>query len=211
MLDAHTHEPDSALERFAGRATAWAERWMPDAFVFALAATLIVAVAAILVDPAARQSPVRVVDAWGNGFWSLITFTLQMTMIIVGGYVLATSPPVHRIICRLAATPRSAKGAVVLVALVAMITSLVNWGFSLIVGAVLAREVARRMPSADYRALSASSFLGLGTVWAQGISGSAALQMARASSMPPRLAQIAGEIPLTETIFRWQSLVCVVV
>jgi short-chain fatty acids transporter len=65
------------------------------------------------------------------------------------------------------------------------------------------------VPGADYRALGASSFLGLGTVWAQGLSGSAALQMARASSMPPRLAQIVGEIPLTGTIFRWQSLVCV--
>src|SRR5918992_642926 len=184
----------SGLERFAQRATAWAERWMPDAFVFALGATLIVLVAAFLVDPAARQSPLRLVDAWGNGFWSLIPFTLQMVMIIVSGYVLASSPPVFRLIVRLAGVPRSAKGAVLLVALVAMLTSLLNWGFSLIVGAVLAREVARRVPSADYRALGASSFLGLGTVWAQGLSGSAALQMARTSSMPPALAQIVGEI-----------------
>jgi len=163
------------------------------------------------VDPGVRQSPWRVVDAWGAGFWSLIPFTLQMVMIIVGGYVLATSPPVFRLIARIAAWPRTAKGAVLLVALVAMASSLLNWGFSLIVGAVLAREVARRVPSADYRALGASSFLGLGTVWAQGLSGSAALQMARASSMPPALARITGEIPLTETTFRWQSLVCVAV
>ena len=182
---------------------------MPDAFVFALGATVVVLLASAVVDPGVRQSPWRVVDAWGAGFWSLIPFTLQMVMIIVGGYVLATSPPVFRLIARIAAWPRTAKGAVLLVALVAMASSLLNWGFSLIVGAVLAREVARRVPSADYRALGASSFLGLGTVWAQGLSGSAALQMARASSMPPALARITGEIPLTETIFRWQSLVCV--
>jgi short-chain fatty acids transporter len=203
--------PATGLEGLARRATAWTERWMPDAFVFALGATLVVFVAAFAADPVARQSPMTVVDAWGVGFWSLIPFTLQMVMIIVGGYVLASSPPVFRIIERLASWPRSAKGAVVLVAIVAMSTSLLNWGFSLIVGAVLAREVARRVPSADYRALGASSFLGLGTVWAQGLSGSAALQMARASSMPPRLAQLVGEIPLTATIFRWQSIVCVVV
>jgi short subunit fatty acids transporter len=92
-----------------------------------------------------------------------------------------------------------------------MTASLLNWGFSLIVGAILAREVARRVPMADYRALGASSFLGLGTVWAQGISGSAALQMARASSMPPALARMVGEIPLSATILRWQSLLCVAV
>jgi short-chain fatty acids transporter len=202
----------SLLERFARRTTDLAERWVPDAFVFALAATLIVAVAAWLVDPAARAAPRRIVDAWGNGFWTLIPFTLQMAMIIIGGYVLASSPPVHRAIARLAGWPTGAKGAVVLVALAAMLTSLLNWGFSLIFSAILAREVARRVPSADYRALGASSFLGLGTVWAQGLSSSAALQMARASSMPPTLARmVAGGIPLTATIFRWQSLVCVVI
>src|SRR5579864_7286077 len=201
----------TGLERLARRATAWTERWMPDAFVFALAATLVVFAAAFAADAGAREAPMRVVDAWGVGFWSLIPFTLQMVMIIIGGYVLASAPPVFRIIERLASWPRSAKGAVVLVAVVAMSTSLLNWGFSLIVGAVLAREVARRVPAADYRALGASSFLGLGTVWEQGLSGSAALQMARASSMPPRLAQLVGEIPLTASIFRWQSLACVVV
>jgi short-chain fatty acids transporter len=183
---------------------------MPDAFVFALGATLIALVAALAIDPALRAAPLKVIDAWGEGFWTLIPFTLQMAMIIVGGYVLATAPPVFRVITRLAALPRSAKGAVLLVALVAMGTSLFNWGFSLIVSAILAREVARRVPAADYRALGASAFLGLGTVWAQGLSGSAALQMARASSMPPRLVEIVGgPIPLTETIFRWQSLVAV--
>ena len=95
--------PPSALERFAHRATALAERWMPDAFVFALAATLIVLAAALVVDPAMRAAPLDLVAAWGGGFWSLIPFTLQMTMIIVTGYVLATAPPVFRAIRALAA------------------------------------------------------------------------------------------------------------
>jgi short-chain fatty acids transporter len=200
------------FERFAARATAIAEVWMPDAYVFALAATALVTVAAFVVDPAVRDAPGRLIDSWGDGFWSLIPFTLQMAMIIVGGYTLASAPPIFRLITWMAGKPRSAKGAVLLVALVAMSSSLLNWGFSLIVSAILAREVARRVPAADYRALGASAFLGLGTVWAQGLSGSAALQMARASSMPARLAEIVGgPIPLTETIFRWQSLVAVAI
>jgi short-chain fatty acids transporter len=202
----------SAIERFARRATALAERWMPDAFVFALAATIVVLGGALLVDPAVRAAPGTMVDAWGKGFWSLIPFTLQMSMIIVTGYVLASAPPVFRAIAALAGTARSPKGAVVLVALAAMGTALLNWGFSLVFAAILAREVARRVPTADYRALGAASFLGLGTVWAQGLSGSAALQMASAASMPAKLVELlGGPIPLTETIFRWQSLVCVLV
>ena len=203
---------EGRVERLARWATALAERYVPDAFVFALAATLVACVAAVAVDPAVRRAPLRLVDAWGDGFWALVPFTLQMTMMIIGGYVLATSRPVHGAIVALASRARSPKGAVLLVALLAMLTSLLNWGFSLIFSAILAREVARRVPNADYRALGASSFLGLGTVWAQGLSGSAALQMATPSSMPPALAQlVGGGIPLTETIFRWQSLVCVAV
>jgi len=184
---------------------------MPDAFVFALAATLVTLAAAWSVDPAIRQSPLALVDAWGSGFWTLIPFTLQMSMMLIGGYVLASSPPVFRLIGRIASWPRTSKGAVLLVAIVSMVTALLNWGFSLIGTAVLAREVGRRMPRADYPALASCSVLGICTVWAQGISSSPALQMARASSMPPQLFQIAGEIPLTATIFRWQSIVCVLV
>jgi short-chain fatty acids transporter len=187
------------------------EQWMPDAFIFALGGTLVIAVAAFLVDGAMRAEPLRIIDTWGSGFWSLIPFTLQMTMMIVSGYVLATSPPIFRLIQRLASQPRTAKGAVMLVAFFSMLSSLLNWGFSVIFGAVLAREVARRVPKADYRALGAASCTGLGTVWAQGLSGSAALQMASAASMPPALVKLVGVIPLTETIFRWESVVCVVI
>lgn len=199
------------LERLARRFTALAERHMPDAFVFALAATLLAVGAAFVVDPAVRADPTVVVLAWGNGFWELTKFTLQMSMIIVGGYVLASSPPVARLVDWLAARPRTGPGAITTVALAAMLTSLFNWGFSLIFSALFAKAVARRLPGVDYRALGAASFLGLGTVWAQGLSGSAALQMASAASMPKALAETIGPIPLSETIFRGQSLVCVAV
>jgi short-chain fatty acids transporter len=203
---------EGMVERMARRATALAEEYIPDAFVFALAATLAACAAAVAVDPAIRRSPLRLVDAWGDGFWTLVPFTLQMSMMIIGGYVVATSPPVGRVIGRIAGVPRSPRGAVALVAFVAMSSSLLNWGFSLIFSAMLAKEVGRRLPAADYRALAASSFLGLGTVWAQGLSGSAALQMATPTAMPPRLAElVGGSIPLTSTIFRPQSLACVAI
>jgi len=165
----------------------------------------------MVLDPAVRAAPHTLVLAWGNGVWTLIPFTLQMSMMLIGGHVVASSPPVFRGIGWLASQPRTAKGAVLLTAVFSMVTGLANWGFSLVGTAVLAREVGRRMPLADYRALSACSVLGLCTVWAQGLSSSPALQMARASSMPERLYRIAGEIPLTETIFRWEGLVAIVV
>ena len=42
------------------------------------------------------------VKAYGTSFWSLIPFTMQMALIVIGGYVLATTPAVAKIIDKLA-------------------------------------------------------------------------------------------------------------
>ena len=217
----HGVEGEGPLARIALRFTAFTEKWLPDAFGFVLVGTFIVLLFGLFTgepllkrpdDPAATKG-FGMVDAWGVGFWSLITFTLQMAMIIIGGYAVATSGPVARLITRLARIPKSPRGAVAFVAAVAMFASYLNWAFSLIFAAILAREVARNVPKADYRALGAMAFLGLGTVWAQGLSGSAALQVASASSSPAPVQEViragghaSGLIPLTDTIFTWQAI-----
>jgi short-chain fatty acids transporter len=196
--------------------TAWTERWVPDAFIFALLATLIVTSAAVSATP---STIAQVVDAWGRGFWELIPFTLQMSLVIITGHVLATSGPIGRLIRAIASWPRSPRGAVALVTLFALASAWINWGFSLVFSAVLAREMARRVEGVDYRALAAASFLGLGSIWAQGLSGSAALQMATAGALPPQIRDIVshggvvagGRITFRHTIFLWQSLVAVAI
>src|SRR5262245_461720 len=196
--------------------TDWTERWVPDAFVFALIATVVVVFAALVETP---STVFNIVDAWGKGFWDLIPFTLQMSLVIITGHVLATSRPMGHVIRAVASWPTTPRGAVALVTFFALASSWLNWGFSLVFSAVLAREVARRMKDVDYRALAASSFLGLGSIWAQGLSGSAALQMATPGALQPSIRDIVaaggvvpgGIIGFTHTIFLWQSLVSVLV
>jgi short-chain fatty acids transporter len=180
----------------------WSERWFPDAFVFALAALLIVFAGAALLGTGLHD----LIRYFGEGFWSLIPFTMQMAIIIVGGYVVATSPPVHRLIRRLAAIPRTPKGAVAFVAFFAMATALVSWGLALIFSGILAREIVKRVRHVDYRAIGAAAYLGNCSVWALGLSSSAALLMATHSSIPPALLAISGTIPLSQTIYTWQSM-----
>ena len=209
-------ETTGFLASFALALTAWTEKWVPDAFIFALIGTLIVIVAALTATPATTG---QVIDAWGRGFWELIPFTLQMSLIIITGHVLATSRPMRHVIRTIAAWPTSPRAAVALVTFFALVTSWINWGFSLVFSAVLALEVARRVRGVDYRALAAASFLGIGSIWAQGLSGSAALQMASPGALQPQIREIVaagglvpgGIIPFRHTIFLWQSLVSVVV
>src|SRR5918998_6759747 len=100
-----TEQAPGVLARAALTFTAWTERWIPDAFIFALVATVIVVFAALAATP---STPPEIVDAWGNGFWDLIPFTLQMSLIIITGHVLASSAPMGRVIRTIAGWPQSA-------------------------------------------------------------------------------------------------------
>lgn len=195
---------EGALVRIAIGFTAWAEKWFPDAFIFVAIAVVVVALAALLNG----ASPVAVSVAFGNGFWSLITFTMQMAFVAIGGYVVATSAPAQRLINWLADFPKTGVGAVGLVAFVSILASLLNWGLSLILGGLLVVALAaRRELKMDYRAAGAAAYLGLGATWAMGLSSSAAQLQANAASLPKGLLSISGVIPFSETIFMWQSMV----
>ena len=180
----------------------WSQRWFPDAFVFALVAILFVLAAGVLAGNSVRD----LVRYFGEGFWILIPFTMQMAIVIIGGYVVASSPPISRLIRWLAGVPRSPRPAVAFIALFSMLTALLSWGLSLIFSGLLVREIVKKVPDIDYRASGAAAYLGTGSIWALGLSSSAALVMATPSSIPPALLQISGVIPLSQTIYTWQSL-----
>ena len=201
---AGTASQDGFLVRVAIGFTAWAERWCPDAFIFVAIAVVVIALAAL----ANGASPMAVSQAFGDGFWSLITFTMQMAFVAIGGYVVATSGPAQRLIQRLADIPNNGVSAVGLVAAVSMLASLLNWGLSLIFGGLLVRALAERHElKMDYRAAAAAAYLGLGATWAMGLSSSAAQLQANPASLPKSLLPITGVIPFSETIFLWQSMV----
>ena len=195
---------EGLLARAALRSAAWSERWFPDAWIFAALGVLIVAIAVL----AFGATPQATVSAFGDGFWSLIPFTMQMAFVVIGGYVVATAPIVARFIEVLARVPRSGRSAICYVGLISMLASLLSWGFSLVFGGLLVRALARREElHMDYRAAGAAAYLGLGAVWAMGLSSSAAQLQANPASMPPGLLKITGVLPFSQTIFLWQSIV----
>jgi short-chain fatty acids transporter len=200
-------QDEAPLARLALRFTALAERWYPDAYVFVAMVVVIVALAAM----ARGASPFVVAKAFGDGFWSLIIFSLQISMIAINGYVVASAPPVLRLIDWSASLPRSGRAAVAFVAAVAVLLSLLNWSVSLIFSGLLARALARRAElRMDYRAAGAAAYLGLGATWALGMTSAPAQIQANAASLPKSLLAITGVIPMTDTIYLWQSIVLAV-
>jgi len=206
-----TNQTDQVKEGFMARAgfalADWSEKWFPDAYVFAIIAVVIVGVAALFMG----RTPIQIGVDFGTHFWDLVPFAMQMAFVVISGYVVASSKPVHKLIVRLSTIPKTPKTAVAFVAFFAMIASLLSWGFSLIFSGILIREVSKRVKGVDYRAIGAAGYLGLGSIWALGLSSAPALLMTTKSSIPPALYKISGTIPLTETIFTWQNLVMIVV
>ena len=204
---ARAKKPGSWLSDLGLRLSEWFEHWFPDAFSLAAVAVVAVFGATLLVG----SSPMQSAQWFGEGFWDLVAFTMQMALIILTGYAVATSGPVFAIIRRLAGIPKTGRSAAAFVGLFSMLSSLLSWSFSLIFSALLAKEVTHRVRGADYRAVGAAAYLGIGSVWALGLSSSAALIMAAPGSLPPSILQISGVIPLSQTLGLWQSIVIALV
>lgn len=183
-----------------------ARRFLPDAFVFALILVLLTLILGMLVEGA---SLFEMTTYFGNGVWDFLVFSMQMVLILVTGSALATSRPVKRFLERIASRTRTPAQAIVLVTLVMMIGCWINWGFGLIVSALLARELARNVRGIHYPLLVASAYSGF-IIWHAGLSASIPLKIAGPDAIMERFA--GGEIiPVSQTIFAWENLVLVAV
>ncbi len=85
---------------FMDRYLAWFIRWMPESFIISLLLTAVVAILALVLTdtPVWSQDPetISLVSAWTGSFWNLLEFTMQMTVLVVTGSAVASSPPAKK-------------------------------------------------------------------------------------------------------------------
>ncbi len=195
----------SRFSRAAVALNDWTERWVPGAFSIAWILTLLVFALGMTVGHAPFLT---CVGAWGDGFWELLPFSMQMCLVMVTGSMVAVSPPVARLLARLAALPRTPRQSILMMALLSMILALFHWGLSIVGSAVLVREIGRRRGDVDYRLLVAAAYLGMGTTWHAGLSASAPLLVATPGHF---MESTVGLIPVRETLFAPFNLVLVAI
>jgi short-chain fatty acids transporter len=183
------------LSRMAVRLNNWTSRWVPSAFSIAILLTLITFAIAVL---ATNYSLIECIRFWGDGFWELLAFSMQMTLIMVTGYIVVVSPVMNRILRWFATIPRSATAAVAMTALGSMLLGWINWGLSIIGSAVLVQYMAQQHKDIDYRLLVAVGYFGMGCTWHAGLSASAPVLVATPGHF---MQNEIGVIPLSQTIF----------
>ncbi|WP_048601823.1 short-chain fatty acid transporter [Rubeoparvulum massiliense] len=178
-------------------------RYLPDPYLFAVGLTLIV----FLWGMAIGNTPLQMVEHWGKGFWELLAFSMQMVMILVTGHTLANTLIFKRSLKSLAAIAKGPASAIILTTFVSAIAAWVNWGFGLVIGALLVKEVAKQVERVDYRLPIVSAYSGF-LLWHGGFSGSIPLTIATEGHFSE---DIIGIIPASETIFAPFNLIIVLV
>lgn len=190
------------LNHIAKPFTRLVDRYLPDPFIFVLLLTLITFVIANVFTSASTE---QVLSAWGGGFWNLLQFAMQMLLVLLTGYMLASTPAISRALNWLAKFANSAPKAILLVTFISLLASWLNWGFGLVIGALFAKAIARQT-LVDYRLLVASAYSGF-IVWHGGLAGSIPLTIATDNHFS---AQSIGVISTSETLFSSFNLAIVI-
>ncbi|MBI4456836.1 MAG: short-chain fatty acid transporter [Acidobacteria bacterium] len=183
------------MERVIAAITRWSTRWIPNAFVIACLLTLFTFTMVLF---ASHKTPVEALGYWTQGFWQLLEFAMQMSLIVLTGYMVAVSPPASRLLNALAGVPKTARMTVGLMGLVSMGLSWVHWGLGLVGAPIFLRFLIRKHPDVDYRLVVAAGYLGLACTWHAGLSGSAPLLMATPKHF---MEGQVGLVPMSTTTF----------
>ncbi|MGN1143926.1 MAG: short-chain fatty acid transporter [Anaerovoracaceae bacterium] len=194
------------FKKFTNGCVRVVNRWLPDPFLFAIILTIVVFIASML---GTQQGPLQLVQAWGqdSGFWGLLAFSMQMALVLVLGSAMASATVCKKALGAIASTAHDKKSAIIIVTFVSTICCWLNWGFGLIAGALLAKEVARRVKDVDYPLLIAAAYSGF-VIWHAGLSGSIPLQLASTTT----ILDIEYTAPTSETLFHPMNLaMCIII
>lgn len=183
------------------------QNFLPDPFIFALILSAIVFILGIAFN---GETPMQMVLHWGDGFWGFLGFSMQMVLVIVLGNAVATAPVFKKIIKKIAGVPKTPRQAVAFVTVVSGIACMIQWGFGLVIGAIFAKEVAKKVKKVDYRLLIASAY---STFLLTVLTSSITL---KAASNPEELERVTSGvvkavIPLSKTAYHPATLGALVV
>ena len=193
------------IESLANASTMVMQKFLPDAYIFAVILTIIVFIASLI---ATKQNFISIVGHWGKGVWSLLAFSMQMVLVLVTGHVLALSPPFKKLLDYLSNIPKTPYQGIALVSIISYTACILNWGFGLIIGAIYAKEIAKKVKAIDYRLLIASAYSGF-VLWHAGFSGSVPLVIA-GGDLSATGGSLTEAVPVSHTLFSSYNIFIVV-
>lgn len=185
---------------FITRLTNFSQRYVPDAMVFVMVLTVIVYLLAMFLT---GSGPIKTIDFWTQGFWALLTFSMQMTLLLITGYVVADSKPVKKVIRALASIPKTPAQAIIFITVFAIVTWWLHWGVGMMASIVLGREMALIFKGKGLHYPSIVAAIYVAIVACNGPAQAGPLLVATKGHF---MEKVTGIIPLSETVFHPQLL-----
>ena len=182
------------LRRVANFLVKVVEKWMPDPYIFAAILTMVVYVMGLVFT---KTTPLNLVDMWAKGLWGLLVFTMQISIALVLSTAVIRTKPVERLLKWFSGFATNPILAYFITCFLGGLFSLFSWAAGLIVGAFVAKEMAKNVKGCHYPLLVASGYSGF-MIWHMGYTSSVALAIATPGHF---LEKIVGIIPTSQTIF----------
>lgn len=218
----NTKEKKKGLVGFSEKFSTWCNRWVPSAMVFVLVLTVIIAVLALIICKVpflnSTETQTSIIDAWVKGFWNLLKFAMQMSLIMVTGFIVASSPPMKKVITKIATLPKNQISASIMVGVVCIVIWWIHWGIGMMAGILLGREILAQAKVRGVK-IHKNSFIGMSyavTCATCGISMAAPLFVAgpgflKSLVSPESAALLPESLPLNQTVLLPSVLTQVIV
>lgn len=186
------------LEQFGARCERIVRSYMPDPFVLVLLLTVLTYGFSVWFTPV---HPSELLQFWNTGFWELLSFAMQMVLIVATGEALAETSLAQKLLRRLCSIPRTPRSAVMGLALFSILLGWLHWGFGLVMASLAGRQLAKslqeRKITIHYPLLGTAAYMSM-LLWHAGTTASAPLLINTPGHF---LFKEIGLIPLTQTIF----------
>ena len=183
------------LSGFVDGFTEWSLNWVPDSMVFVLVLTVIVYGLAIAMT---NHGPLQLIDDYAKGAWVLLSFSMQMSLLLITGFAVADAKIVKNAIIAFISWPKTRTGTVLLYIITCSVLWWAHWGIGTMASIIMGREIAARRGDLKlhYPFMAAVAY-GV-VVFSNGPSQSAQLLVATPGHF---MEKVTGIIPLTQTAF----------
>ena len=152
------------LWKFSRRFQFAADKFIPDSFVFCIILTLMVFALGLILT---GTGPLAMIIHWYDGLWQMIAFAFQMSFMVICCGAAAKAPQIERFLGRIARLPRSQSIAIAFLLIFGLVSSLINWAFSLILTPIMAMQLSRHVKGLHFPFMIAAGYstMVLGQAW----------------------------------------------
>ena len=214
-----------ALEKrtFSEGFVRFCDRWTPNSMVIAYFLTAIVAILALIFTDTPFVSfaigQPSIVNAWTRGFWSLLELAMQVSLILITGFVIASTPLVRGFLFKMSMKPNNMGQAILMVMAIIPILNWFHFGLGIMTGIAFGRMLVYAAKKKGYK-IHAPLLVTL--LYACGITGIGISQIGSIFGTIPGALQnrfdptgvlgLPYQLPLSETAFLPQNIImCIIV